>query len=75
MRFERRGFKGLISSKEMEHQLGGHLYLILKQQGKSPKVNLEDPDKIVTVQQLGNLIGISLIDKELRHKYPQVRVK
>ncbi len=75
VRFERRGFKGLISSKEMERQLGGHLYRLLEQRGKGPRVDLEDPDKIITIQQLGNLLGIGLIDRELREKYPHVRVK
>jgi len=75
VRFERRGFKGLISSKEVERELGDHLYHLLERQAKNPRVDLEDPDKIVSVQQLGNLLGIGLIDRRLRERHPYVRVK
>lgn len=75
VRFERRGFKGVISSQAVEREVGGHLYQLLERQGKKPKVSLEDPDKLITIQTLGNLCGMGLIDRELRRRCSFVRAK
>ena len=75
VRMERRGFKGRLSSKEVEREIGGYLWNLLKEQGKEPKVNLDDPDKALVIQTLGNLCLLNLVSKEFRQKHPLVRFK
>ena len=75
IKFERRGFKGVISSKDVERELGSYLGEKLRQAGKSPKVSLTDPDKLITIQLIGNLCGIGLITRALREKCSFVKVK
>jgi tRNA(Ser,Leu) C12 N-acetylase TAN1 len=75
VRFERRGFKGLVSSREVEGEIGGYLRELLEGEGKSPKVSLEDPDKLLVIQSIGTSFGIGLIDRETRQKHPIIRVK
>jgi tRNA(Ser,Leu) C12 N-acetylase TAN1 len=76
VRMERRGMKGIISSRDVEKEVGSYLWTLLKERhGKEPRVDLKDPDKLISVQTFGNLCGISLISKELRQKYPFVRAK
>ncbi len=75
VRFERRGFKGRISSLEVEEEIGGYLHDLLEKEGKSPRVSLEDPDKLLVIQSVGTSFGIGLIDRENRQRYPIIRVK
>ncbi|KYH37911.1 MAG: conserved hypothetical protein, containing THUMP domain, partial [Candidatus Hecatellales archaeon B24] len=75
VRMERRGFKGKLSSKEVEREIGSHLWKLLEERGEKPRVNLEDPDETVIIQTLGNLCLLGLIDKNLKQRHPLVRVK
>ena len=75
VRFERRGFKSRISSREVEGEIGGYLHDLLEGEGKSPNVSLEDPDKLLVIQSAGNSFGIGVIDRETRQRYPIIRVK
>ncbi|MEM2685491.1 MAG: THUMP domain-containing protein [Candidatus Bathyarchaeia archaeon] len=76
VRVERRGFKGAVSSSELERELGGYVWQFLKDKyGKPPKVDLTNPDKLISIQTIGGLCGIALVDRKLREKYPFVRVK
>jgi len=75
VRFERRGFKGQVSSKEVEWEIGGYLHDLLEEEGKTPKVSLEDPDKLLVIQSVGTLFSIGVIDRETRQRYPIIRTK
>ncbi|MBS7613109.1 THUMP domain-containing protein [Candidatus Bathyarchaeota archaeon] len=76
VRVERRGFKGAISSSELERGLGEYVWQLLKDiYGKPPKVDLTNPDKLISIQTIGGLCGVALVDRKLREKYPIVRVK
>ncbi len=75
VRFERRGFKGRISSLEVEEEIGGYLHDLLEEEEKNPKVSLEDPDKLLVIQSVGTSFGIGLIDRKNRQRYPIIRVK
>lgn len=75
VRFERRGFKGRVSSREVEGEIGGYLHDLLEGEGKSPRVSLEDPDKLLVIQSVGASFGMGLIDRENRQRYPIIRVK
>lgn len=71
VRVERRGFKGLISSRDLEREVGGYIWQLLRDKyGKPPKVDLEDPDKLIAVQTIGGLCGVALIDKGLEEDTP-----
>ena len=75
IKFERRGFRGRISSMDVEMELGAHLSALLSRTGKDPKVELRDPDKLISIQMIGNLCGIGIIAKATRAKYSFVRAK
>lgn len=75
VRMVRRGLKGKISSRDIEREIGGYIQTFLEEKGKEPKVNLEDPDKVIIIETLGNLCLIGLISKELRQKHPLVKSK
>jgi tRNA(Ser,Leu) C12 N-acetylase TAN1 len=75
VRMERRGLKGRLSSKEVEREVGGYLWNLLKEEGKEPKVDLEKPDKTVVIQTLGNLCLLGLVNKEFKQKHFLVRFK
>ena len=75
VRFERRGFKGRISSREVEGEIGGYLHDLLEGAGKNLRVSLEDPDKLLVIQSVGISFGIGVIDRETRQRYPIIRVK
>jgi tRNA(Ser,Leu) C12 N-acetylase TAN1 len=76
IKVERRGLKGLISTMELERELGEYLRQMLRRRyGKEPKVELKGPDKTVTIQTMGNICGIGLISKQLTERFPFVRTK
>jgi tRNA(Ser,Leu) C12 N-acetylase TAN1 len=75
VRMERRGLKGRLSSKDVEREVGGYLWTLLKEEGKEPKVDLEKPDKTVVIQTLGNLCLLGLVNKEFKQKHFLVRFK
>lgn len=74
VRFTRRGLKGLISSQEVEREIGAYIQaLVEKMNGEKPGVDLEHPDKIVVIETLGYWCGVGMITAELRLSYPFVR--
>ncbi len=74
VRVERRGLKGILSSKELEVEIGSYIWEFLKgKYGFEPKANLTDPDKLLRIETLGNRFGIGIISKEMRENYPLVR--
>jgi len=76
VRVERRGMKGVFSSKDLEREIGSHVYSMLKERdGVEHKVDLKDPDKMIVIETIGNMAGLSLISKEDRRKYPLIKVK
>jgi tRNA(Ser,Leu) C12 N-acetylase TAN1 len=60
---------------DVEMELGAHLSALLSRTGKDPKVELRDPDKLISIQMIGNLCGIGIIAKATRAKYSFVRAK
>jgi tRNA(Ser,Leu) C12 N-acetylase TAN1 len=75
LRFERRGFKGKLKSQDVERDLAEHLYRLLDAQGKSPRVDLEDPDALVVIELVGNECASGLLPRELRERFPFVRAR
>jgi len=67
---ERRGLKGVFSSKEIAKEVGTFISKALEERdGEKPRVNLRDPDTAVVFETLGRWCGISIISKKMREKH------
>lgn len=75
VRLERRGYKGKIISPEVERALDTHIIVTGEQQGKHLHVSFEDPDYIVAVETVTNICGAALFDREIRTKYPLIKIR
>jgi tRNA(Ser,Leu) C12 N-acetylase TAN1 len=74
VRIERRGFKGVINSHASEKALGEHLYAALEARGARPSVDFRDPDVVVAVEVVGDVAGLALVTRELRERFPFVKI-
>lgn len=74
VRVERRGHKGLIHTHLTEQALGEHLCNALKRRGAQAVIDFQDPDVVVAVELLGDVGGIGLVTRELRRRFPFVRI-
>lgn len=74
VRVERRGHKRLVQSNHVERLLGATLVDALHAQGRAPRVTFDDPDTIVAVELIGDVAGIGLVSRDLRMRYPFVRL-
>lgn len=75
VRVERRGHKGEISSLEVEQEMDTFILEALKNTGKLSQVSFKDPEKIIIVETIENRAGVGLITKEMKEKYPFIKVK
>jgi tRNA(Ser,Leu) C12 N-acetylase TAN1 len=80
VRAKRRGYKGVLSSLEVERELAELLLAELERAGFEPKDNIakidfEDPDVILAVEIFPNRFGLSLISREMKARYPFIKVK
>ena len=69
VRMHRRGFRFRISSQREEQLLGDWLVEQLHTDGKSARINFEDPDYILAVETVGQRAGASLWDRGQRQRY------
>lgn len=74
VRLERRGFKGTIVSPPVKRAIDDYLMTVAAQENKTLKVDFHDPDYIVMAETLGNFCGVALLSRELRTRYPFVKV-
>jgi tRNA(Ser,Leu) C12 N-acetylase TAN1 len=74
VRVERRGQKEVARSDTLERRLGTGLVDALRARGAEPRVTFDDPECIVAVELVGRVCGIGLVDRELRRRFPFVRV-
>lgn len=75
VRVKRRGHKGEISSQEIEEEIAGFLAENLKKSEKQVHVSFEDPDVIIIVETVGNWAGVGSITREMKERYPLIKVK
>jgi tRNA(Ser,Leu) C12 N-acetylase TAN1 len=75
VRVKRRGYKGEISSQEIEKELAEFVIEKLEKAGKDTQVSFGDPDVILVVETIANWAGVTLITREMKEKYPLVKVK
>jgi tRNA(Ser,Leu) C12 N-acetylase TAN1 len=75
VRVVRRGHKGEISGMEMEKELDGFILESLENKGKRATVNIEEFEKMIIIETVENRAGVGLVTKEMKGKYPFVKVK
>lgn len=74
VRLERRGHKGSINTHVTEKTVGEHLYAGLEARGQRPVVAFRDPDAVVVIEVIGEVAGVGLVTRELRQRFPFVRI-
>jgi len=75
VRLERRGHKGKILSPEVEQRVGDYVIGLATQQGKTLRVSFQDSDYVVVAETVGNMCGVALVTRELRRRYPFVKIR
>jgi tRNA(Ser,Leu) C12 N-acetylase TAN1 len=75
VRVKRRGHKGEISSQEIEKEVAAFVIEKLEKAGKHSQVSFGDPDVIIVVETIANWAGVTLITRDMKEKYPLVKVK
>ena len=75
VRVKRRGHKGEISSQEVEQALDRFLLDELAAQGREGRIDFNRPDCILLVELLHNQGGLTLITREMKERYPFIKVK
>jgi tRNA(Ser,Leu) C12 N-acetylase TAN1 len=75
VRMERRGFKGRLNSLEIEQEMDRLLKERLDEAGKGCEIDFEDPDHILVVETVAAWCGVSLITREMKERYPFIKVK
>lgn len=74
VRVERRGHKGILSTRDLELRFGDYLWGVLEERGFQPSVNFGDPEVVVAVEIVGDAAGISLIYREFRQAFAFVKL-
>jgi tRNA(Ser,Leu) C12 N-acetylase TAN1 len=75
VRLERRGYKGKIVSPEVERRLSEYVLEVAKQQGKTLPVSFHESEYIIAAETVGNQCGVALITRDLRERYPFVKIR
>jgi tRNA(Ser,Leu) C12 N-acetylase TAN1 len=75
VRMKRRGHKGELSSLEVEQALDHFLKEELASQGHAPHIDFTQPEVIVLVETIHNQCGLNLITREMKERYPFIKVK
>lgn len=74
VRIERRGHKGVINTHASEQAVGGRLYDTLEARGAAPTIEFADPDVVLAVEVIGDTAGVGLVTRELRQRFPFVKI-
>ncbi len=75
VRAKRRGHKGEMSSLEIEKEISSFIFEELQKAGKQAQVSFSDPDVFIIVETIANRAGIAFITREMKEKYPLIRIK
>lgn len=75
VRMKRRGHKGELSSLEVEQALDHFLKEELAAQGFSPHIDFNNPEVIVLLETVHNQCGLALITRQMKERYPFIKVK
>ena len=75
VRMRRRGHKGVLSSQELEQNLDRFLMEELHARGQKCRVDITQAQVIVAVETVHNQCGLGLITREMKERYPFIKVK
>jgi tRNA(Ser,Leu) C12 N-acetylase TAN1 len=75
VRMKRRGHKGELSSLEVEQALDQFLKEELAARGQKGHVDFTNPDVIVVVETIHNRGGLGLVTRQMKERYPFIKVK
>lgn len=75
VRMERRGFKGRLNSLEMEQKMDRIIKERLVEAGKGCEIDFKDPDHILAVETVADWCGVSVITREMKERYPFIKVR
>ena len=75
VRMERRGFKGRLNSLGIEQEMDRLLKERLLAAGNGCEIDFKDPDHIVVVETVAAWGGVGLITREMKERYPFIKVK
>jgi len=75
VRVKRRGHKGEINSQQVEQDLDRFLLDTLAARGTPGRIDFHEPEAILFVELLHNQCGLTLITREMRQKFPFIKVK
>lgn len=75
VRMQRRGFKGVISSQEVEQALDQFLMEELSARGQKCHIDFTAAEAIVVVETIHNQCGLGLVTREMKERYPFIKVK
>lgn len=75
VRMHRRGFKGKLSSLEVEHLLDGVLLKALEEAGNPGRITFDNPEAVVIVETLGQWAGLACWKREDWERYSWLRVE
>ncbi|MBM4295085.1 MAG: hypothetical protein FJ126_09330 [Deltaproteobacteria bacterium] len=75
VRMKRRGHKGELSSQEVEQALDRFLLEELEARGRQGHIDFEAAEVFVVVETIHNQCGLGLVTREMKEKYPFIKVK
>ncbi|MBW1991479.1 MAG: hypothetical protein JRI59_05075 [Deltaproteobacteria bacterium] len=75
VRVKRRGYKGEISSQAVEQDLDRFLLDELAAEGREARIDFHAPEVILFVEILHNQAGLTLITRDMKERYPFIKVK
>jgi len=75
VRVKRRGHKGEMSSLEIEKEISGFIFEELEKAGKKAQVSFSNPDVVIIAETIANRAAVALITREMKEKYPLIKVK
>lgn len=75
VRMQRRGHKGELSSQEVEQALDQFLKEELSGRGQKCHIDFVAPEAIVVVETVHNQCGLGLVTRELKERYPFIKIK
>lgn len=75
VRMKRRGHKGELDSQKVEQALDQFLKEELESRGQKCHIDFEASEVIVVVETIHNQCGLGLVTREMKERYPFIKVK
>lgn len=75
VKVNRRGSRGLFSSRELAKELGSYVCGLLEERhGAKPVADLENPDKALVYETIGKWCGVCTLSKDMRQRCRYLRL-